>query len=110
MAGITGKDAVLSSYAVALSAPKGRSLTQDALRRLGRNKAAVISIAVLVFIVLFAFVGPYFLPWPYDKIDWGSIRKPPESAKRTHSGQTQARQPTNPAHPKRAKRTRLGVR
>ena len=77
MAGITGKDAVLSSYAVALSAPKGRSLTQDALRRLGRNKAAVASIVILVLIVLFAFVGPNFLPWPYEKIDWGSIRKPP---------------------------------
>ena len=28
-------------------APEGRSLTRDALRRLGRNKAAVLSIAVL---------------------------------------------------------------
>jgi oligopeptide transport system permease protein len=81
MAGITGKDAVLTNYAVALSAPKGRSLTQDALRRLGRNKAAVVSIGVLVAIVLFAFIGPYFLPWPYDKIDWGGIRKPPDFAK-----------------------------
>lgn len=81
MAGITGKDAVLTNYAVALSAPKGRSLTQDALRRLGRNKAAVVSIGVLVTIVLFAFIGPYFLPWTYDKIDWGGIRKPPNFEK-----------------------------
>ena len=46
MAGITGKDATLTAYADALagSAPKGRSLTQDALRRLTRNKAALISI------------------------------------------------------------------
>lgn len=81
MAGITGKDAVLTDYAVALAAPKGRSLTQDALRRLGRNKAAVVSIGVLVFIVLFAFLGPHLLPWSYDKIDWSSIRKPPDFAK-----------------------------
>lgn len=81
MAGITGKDAVLTNYAVALAAPKGRSLTQDALRRLGRNKAAVVSIGVLAFIVLFAFLGPYLLPWSYDKIDWSSIRKPPDFAK-----------------------------
>jgi oligopeptide transport system permease protein len=83
MAGITGKDVVLSSYASALAqeAPKGRSLTQDALRRLTRNRAAVASIFLLVFIVLFAFVGPYLLPWSYDKIDWGAIRKPPDFAK-----------------------------
>ena len=58
MAGITGKDAVLTGYAVqlqALDAPKGRSLTQDAIRRLTRNKAAVVSIFVVIAIVLFAF-------------------------------------------------------
>jgi oligopeptide transport system permease protein len=83
MAGITGKDVVLSNYAsaLALEAPKGRSLTQDALRRLTRNKAALASIFILVFIVLFAFVGPYLLPWSYDKIDWAAFRKPPDFAK-----------------------------
>ena len=80
MAGITGKDAVLTEYArklETLDAPKGRSLTQDAMRRLTRNKAAVVSIGVVIFIVLFAFVGPYLIPWTYDKIDWSGIRKPP---------------------------------
>ena len=69
MAGITGKDAVLTEYArklETLDAPKGRSLTQDAVRRLTRNKAAVVSIGVVLFIILFAFIGPYFLPWTYD--------------------------------------------
>jgi oligopeptide transport system permease protein len=79
MAGLTGKDAILTDYARKLEAeaPKGRSLTQDAFRRLVRNKAALISIGVVAFIVLFAFVGPYLLPWTYDKIDWSNIRKPP---------------------------------
>lgn len=79
MAGLTGKDAVLTEYARKLEteAPKGRSLTQDAFLRLRRNKAALISIGIVVFIVLFAFVGPYLLPWTYDKIDWSNIRKPP---------------------------------
>ena len=88
MAGITGKDAVLTDYAnrLALAAPKGRSLTQDALRRLSRNKAAVVSIFVLVAIVLFAFVGPYLVPWSYDKIDWGSIRKAPNFDKGHYFG------------------------
>lgn len=80
MPGITGKDQVLSTYAdklAALDAPKGRSLTQDALRRLARNKAAVLSIGVLVLIVLVAFIGPYFVPWGYSEVDWSNIRKPP---------------------------------
>ena len=83
MAGITTKDAALTDYAnrLAAEAPKGRSLTQDALRRLMRNKAALVSIFVIVAIVLFAFVGPYFSPWPYDKVDWGSIRKAPNFEK-----------------------------
>lgn len=83
MAGITAKDATLTDYANRLQqeAPKGRSLTQDALRRLMRNKAALVSIFVLLAIVLFAFVGPFFSPWPYDKVDWTSIRKPPNFEK-----------------------------
>ena len=91
MAGITGKDAVLTGYAGALAreAPKGRSLTQDALRRLFANKAALVSIFILIAIVLFAFVGPYVLPWPYDKIDWTAIRKPPDFAKGHYFGTDQ---------------------
>jgi oligopeptide transport system permease protein len=84
MAGITGKDAVLTGYALqleALDAPKGRSLTQDAIRRLTNNKAALVSIFVVAAIVLFAFVGPYFLPWSYEKIDWAAMRKPPNFEK-----------------------------
>jgi oligopeptide transport system permease protein len=88
MAGITGKDAVLTGYAnnLALEAPKGRSLTQDAIRRLSRNKAAVVSIFILIAIIIYAFVGPYLLPWSYDKIDWAGIRKPPDFAKGHYFG------------------------
>jgi ABC-type dipeptide/oligopeptide/nickel transport systems, permease components len=80
MAGITGKDTVLTNYArqlETLDAPKGRSLTQDAMRRLVRNKAAVVSIFIVIAIVLVAFIGPYFLPWGYSQVDWSGIRKPP---------------------------------
>ncbi len=90
MAGITAKDATLSAYAEALAtAPKGRSLTQDAFRRLRGNKAAVVSIFVLAALVLFAFVGPYLLPWAYDKIDWSAIRKPADWAKGHYAGTDQ---------------------
>jgi oligopeptide transport system permease protein len=87
MAGITSKDTTLTAYANALeNAPKGRSLTQDAFRRLKRNKAAVVSIFIIVAIVLFAFIGPYFAPWAYDKVDWTAIRKPPDFDKAHYFG------------------------
>lgn len=92
MAGITGKDAVLSEYAqrlTTLDPPKGRSLTQDAIRRLMRNKAAVVSIFVVLLIVAMAIVGPYLLPWGYSEVDWSSIRKPPNFEKGHFAGTDQ---------------------
>lgn len=84
MPGITRKDAALSAYAeklATLDAPKGRSLTQDALRRLFSNKAALVSMFVFAFIVLAAFIGPYFLPWGYSQVDWTAFRSPPDIEK-----------------------------
>lgn len=81
MPGITRKDATLSAYAdqlATLDAPKGRSLTQDALRRLLANKAALISMIVFGLIVVIAFVGPYFVPWGYAQVDWTAFRSPPD--------------------------------
>lgn len=92
MPGITGKDTVLTDYAnklATLDAPKGRSLTQDALRRLAKNKAAVISIGIVVLIILVAFIGPYFVPWGYSEVDWTSIRKPPDFEKGHYLGTDQ---------------------
>lgn len=81
MPGITQKDAVLSKYAeklATLDAPKGRSLTDDALRRLFANKAALVSLIVFSLIVVAAFVGPYFVPWGYSQVDWTAFRTPPD--------------------------------
>jgi oligopeptide transport system permease protein len=90
MAGITGKDAILTDYAIQLEqAPKGRSLTQDAMRRLFANKAALLSIFLLVALILAAFIGPYLVPWAYDKIDWSAIRKPPDFDKGHYFGTDQ---------------------
>jgi oligopeptide transport system permease protein len=91
MAGFTGKDAILTDYANALTldAPKGRSLTQDALRRLSQNKAAVVSIFLLAVIVIVAFAGPHFLQWSYSQVDWSAIRKPPDFSKGHYLGTDQ---------------------
>jgi oligopeptide transport system permease protein len=52
---------------------RGRSLWQDAGSRFVRNKAAFISLIVLIAIVLFTFVGPFFAAWSIEKIDWTII-------------------------------------
>jgi oligopeptide transport system permease protein len=53
---------------VAATAIKGRSLWDDARRRLMRNRAAVASMVILGVLVLAAAIGPYFLPYSYDQI------------------------------------------
>ena len=50
---------------------KGRSLWQDALRRLMHNKAAVVSMVLLSIIVVLAIFAPYLSPWAFDDPDWG---------------------------------------
>ena len=59
------------------NAPKGRSLSADAWRRLLKNKAAVVSMFLLAALVLSAIFGPYFLPYDYETPDWNALRAPP---------------------------------
>jgi oligopeptide transport system permease protein len=56
---------------------KARSLTGDALARFLRNKAAMLSVFVLIALVLAALIGPYLLPFDYETPDWGALRAPP---------------------------------
>jgi len=52
------------------SAPlKGRSLWDDARRRLFRNRAAVAGIVVLALLVVAALIGPYLTPYAYDQVN-----------------------------------------
>ncbi|WP_196260573.1 ABC transporter permease [Pelagibacterium limicola] len=92
MAGLTGKDAVLTAYAEKLAnldAPKGRSLSQDAMRRLFANKAALVSLFVMVGIIIIAFVGPFFVPWGVGQVDWTAFRSPPDLEKAHYFGTDQ---------------------
>ncbi len=59
----------------------GRSLWQDALARLKRNRAAVVSLVILAVIALLALFAPYLSPHPFDEVYWDDIRAPPDFAK-----------------------------
>lgn len=61
----------------AVTAVKGRSLTDDALRRLRRNRAAMTSIVVLGLLILAAILGPYLTPYGYDQINKNDVWAPP---------------------------------
>ena len=59
--------------AMQVAAVKGRSLWDDATRRLMRNRAAVVSIVVLAIIALMALFAPLLSAYPYDAIDYNVI-------------------------------------
>ena len=50
---------------------------KDAMRRLRTNKVAMISLAIIVVIFLFAFVGPLLMPYSYDQQIRGHERLEP---------------------------------
>ena len=59
---------------------EGRSLWQDARRRLFRNKAAVVSMVLLAIIAGMAALAPWLSPHPYDEVYWERIQAPPDFA------------------------------
>jgi oligopeptide transport system permease protein len=54
----------------------GRSLWQDAWRRLKRNRAAVASAIVLVALAVIGMVGPLVWPHPHDRVYSQFVRVP----------------------------------
>ena len=53
-----------------------RSLWQDAMRRLRANRAAMISIVVLVLIALLSIAGPWIAPHDYDAVYRNYVKVP----------------------------------
>ncbi len=76
MANPMSQDAKLEAMKAA-QAVKGRSLWQDARRRLFRNKAAVVSMIILSIIVLLALLAPYLSQHRYDAQDYNQVSCPP---------------------------------
>lgn len=48
------------------------SYWKDALRRLRQNKVSMVALGVIIFLLLFAFVGPLLIPYGYDQFNFGS--------------------------------------
>ena len=71
--------AVLSSVSATPGTAQstGRSLWSDARRRFLRNRAAVISLVLLLVIALACVLGPWVLPNAFDSADWDSMSNPP---------------------------------
>ena len=55
------------------AAVRGRSLWDDARRRLLRNRAAVTGMVVLALLVLAAVFGPMLIPYAYDQVDKADV-------------------------------------
>ena len=55
----------------------GASPWHDALRRLQRNRLAIVGVVVLLTVVLAAVVAPWLAPFPFDKTDLRYGAKPP---------------------------------
>lgn len=61
--------------------PTSKRLTrgQLVLRRFLRNKAAVLGVALIVFLVLLSLLGPYVLPFTYDFKDQTAYYQAPDA-------------------------------
>jgi oligopeptide transport system permease protein len=67
----------LAAEPVAVATVKGRSLWDDARRRLLRNRAAVASMVVLGLLVVAAVIGPFLTPYAYDQVNKSDVWMPP---------------------------------
>jgi oligopeptide transport system permease protein len=65
----------MSAAGLALASPavKGRSLWDDARRRLLRNRGAVTGLAILGLLVAAAAIGPYLVPYGYDQVNKADV-------------------------------------
>lgn len=56
---------------------KQTTLWGDLVRRFAKNRAAMAALAVLVFMIVYATIGPYLRPYPFDAIDYSVAHQLP---------------------------------
>ena len=64
---------------IAFVRSRPRTLWRDAWVRLQRNKAAMVSLGFIILLLLIALLAPVLAPYPYDKVNFGQITKPPSA-------------------------------
>ncbi|MBM6998299.1 ABC transporter permease [Paenibacillus sp. DXFW5] len=74
---MSGKLSQPGQAAVPSAAAKKPSLWRQSLRRLFRNKLAMLGFVVVVFMFLACFLGPVFSPYTDNKIQMSLMNKPP---------------------------------
>lgn len=57
---------------------EGRSLWQDAWHRFIHNRAAIVSLCILVLITLFVLLAPWLSQFAYDDTDWAMMSAAPD--------------------------------
>ncbi|WP_241572986.1 oligopeptide ABC transporter permease OppC [Rosenbergiella nectarea] len=65
---------------------EGRSLWQDARRRFIHNRAALISLIVLLCIVMFVIFAPLLSTFSYDDTDWSMMSAAPDIVSKHYFG------------------------
>lgn len=55
-----------------MSDRQSTSYWKDAMRRLKKNKVAMVALGTIIFLILFAFVGPFLVPYGYDQFNAGA--------------------------------------
>lgn len=55
-----------------ISDRESTSYWKDAMRRLKKNKVAMVALGTIIFLILFAFVGPFLVPYGYDEFIAGA--------------------------------------
>jgi oligopeptide transport system permease protein len=59
---------------------RGRSLWEDAWRRLLHNRAAVVSVVLLSIVALASIFAPLLSQFSYDDVSWDAVSAPPDFA------------------------------
>jgi oligopeptide transport system permease protein len=70
-------DVAVSSRALAVTSTRGTSLTRDALRRLVRNRLAMVGLVVVLVMCFVAVFAEFLAPYSYTKTNFNRLNEPP---------------------------------